>query len=109
MLFATNVSWVYEWQVIPGSMMMYVPAFTLTPRLVLSLRHLYARDLRSRHGSDIDTAFGLTSSGHAAVVSEIVFADGGQNLGKEQGREEVGEQDGEIQTEDRATPTSASV
>ena len=62
----------------------FVPAFTLVPRFILGLRQLYARDVQGRRGSDIDTAFGLTSAfDHAA--SAIVFADGGQNEGEEQG------------------------
>ena len=87
----------------------YVPAFVLTPRLVLALRELYARDLRGRCGSDIDTAFGLTSSGRGAVASQIVFAERGQNVteepdeGRDEGQDEGqdAEQDEEIQTVDR--------
>ena len=67
----------------------YIPPYTLVPRLILSLRALYARDLQGRRGSDIDTAFGLTStSSHGAAVSAIMFADDGQNEGLEE-REEI--------------------
>ena len=66
--------------------MVFVPAFTLTPRLLLSLRKLYARDLQGRCGSDIDTAFGFTStSGYGTSESGIVFAEGVQNEGEGQG------------------------
>ena len=92
-----------------------VPAYVLTPRLVLSLRELYARDLRGRCGSDIDTAFGLTSS--------IIFAEGRQNVVEEPGEErddeqaegseegqrqrQDAEQDEWIQTVDRAVSADA--
>lgn len=81
----------------------YVPAITLTPRLVLSLRRLYAQDLQGRHGSDIDTAFGLTSSGDGtAAVSTLVFADGEQDE-----RVERGERQGEeIEMEERTIPST---
>ena len=119
MLTVANMSWYYVWQVVLFGIAIYVPAFVLTPRLVLSLRELYARDLRGRCGSDIDTVFGLTSSGRATVAGEIVFADGGENVVETQGEEQdeersngrEGEQDGEqdegIQTVDRAMSADA--
>ena len=76
-----------EWEVVLIDMVEFVPVFVLTPRLVLSLRELYARDLRRGCGSDIDTAFGLRSSSRATVGSQIAFAEGGQNVGEEQGEE----------------------
>ena len=81
-----NVSW-NSWWIVLGGMMEYVPAFTLTPRLILSLRKLYARDLRSRDGSDIDTAFSLVSTSDDATItmSVVTFADTGQNEGDRQG------------------------
>ena len=93
----------------------YVPAFVLTPRLVLRLRELYARDLRGGSRSDIDTAFGLTSSGRDAVTSQIIFARGGHSVGEEQGEERGGgqgegqgvDQDEEVRTVDRATDAEA--
>ena len=87
MLTVANMSWYYVWQVVLFGIAIYVPAFVLTPRLVLSLRELYARDLRRGCGSDIDTAFGLRSSSRATVGSQIAFAEGGQNVGEEQGEE----------------------
>ena len=63
-----------------------IPPYTLVPRFILSLRRLYARDLGGGHGSDIDTAFGVTStSGLDAAASAIMFADSEQNEGLEQG------------------------
>ena len=47
------------WQVLTTVIQQTLP-FTLFPRLVLSLRRLYMRDLEGRRGSYIDTAFGLT-------------------------------------------------
>lgn len=62
----------------------FIPTFIIVPRFILSLRKLYARDLQGRRGSDIDTAFGLTSaSSHGAAASTIMFADGVQNAGLE--------------------------
>ena len=62
----------------------WIPMFTLVPRFILNLRELYARDLQGRRGSNIDTAFGLTSaSSHGPVASVIVFAEDGQNEGEE--------------------------
>ena len=125
MLGIVNISWFYTWQAVLLGIGEAVPAFVLTPRLVLSLRDLYARDLRGRRGSDIDTAFGLTSSGldTMTVASQIVFAEGGENMGEEQGeerddeqskgrekgqgKEKDAEQDKEIQMADRAMTTGA--
>ena len=62
------------------------PPFTLVSRFILSLRKLYARNLRGRRGSNIDTAFGFTS-GYGAAASGIMFADSGQSDGLEHGEE----------------------
>ena len=70
----------------------FITMFTLVPRFILNLRELYARNLQSRCGSNIDTAFGLTSaSSHDPVVSAIMFAED----------EQSGEQSEEIQMERR--------
>lgn len=57
--------------------MEYVPVFTLTPRFILSVRALYARDLQGGsvpHG--IDTEFSFTPvSGGGIRESVIVFAE----------------------------------
>lgn len=80
----------------------YVPPFTLVPRFILSLRALYVRDLQGRHRSDVDTAFGLTSTAiQATSISTIIFAYDGQNEGLEQGDEmEMREMEGEIPSTD---------
>ena len=63
------------WPIILIGTMEYTPAITLVPRFILSLRKLYAHDLRSRRGSEIDAAVGLSSAdGRGAVASAIVFA-----------------------------------
>ena len=75
-----------------------IPIFTLVPRFILNLRELHARDLQGRRGSDIDTAFGLSSTpDHGPVASAIMFAEGGQNEGEEQ-REEIQMGDKEIRS-----------
>ena len=86
------------WRVILLSTMEYIPPYTLVPRFILSLRKLYARDLRGRHGGDIDTAFGFApTSTRGAAASVIMFADAGQNEGLEEG-EEIQMQDREIRS-----------
>lgn len=90
----------YGWRIILAGTMGYMPAFTLVPRFILNLRELYARDLRGRRGSDIDTAFGLTSgSADDAAVSTVVFVDAGENEDEEQDEEiQVEGRDQEIRT-----------
>ena len=55
-----------------------VPLYTLTPRFIISIRELYARDVQCRRGEGIDTGFGLISS-CGAVETTMVFAGAGQN------------------------------
>ena len=52
--------------------------YTLTPRFILSIRELYARDVQGRRGEGIDTGFGL-SSGRGTGGTAIVFVDVEQN------------------------------
>lgn len=78
----------------------FIPAITLVPRFILSLRKLYAHDLLGRRGNNIDTAFGLASaSGHSTDVSTVMFADAGQNEGLEPVEE--------VQMEERAVRGTA--
>lgn len=64
----------------------FIPPYTLVPRFILNLRELYARDLQGRRGSEMDTAFGLSSeSGHCVTRSTIMFVDGEQDLGLQHG------------------------
>ena len=69
----------------------YVPVFTLTPRFILSVRALYARDLQGRlEPCRMDTEFGFMSvSASSARRTTLVFADVDQS-------EEGLEQDEEI-------------
>ena len=60
------------------SILQVVPLFTLTPRFIISIRELYARDAQCGRGEGIDTGFGLTS-GRGAVETTMVFAGAGQN------------------------------
>lgn len=93
------------WRVLSGTVQ-YVPAFMVTPRLILSLRQLYARDLQGRRGDDIDTAFGLTSTAdYGAVTSGLTFVNAGQEDSGEFGGEAQGE---EIQLEERVSRVASN-
>ena len=82
LIYAANIH-AGGWTIMLLTLIQYIPAFTLVPRFILSLRELYARDLQGRQGGDIDSAFGLTlAPGHDAAGT-IMFADGGQNEGEE--------------------------
>ena len=65
------------WQFLLLLLVQYVPMFTLTPRFILSIRKMYARDVSCKRGYGIDTGFGLESSagGNTAIMTEPVFAD----------------------------------
>ena len=79
MYYVENVP-THGWWILLTVLPQPIPAVTLVPRLVFSLRELYARDAYGTHGGEIDTAFGLSSaSGHGAVASTIIFADTWQN------------------------------
>ena len=54
----------------------YVPMFTLTPRFIMGIRELHARDVQGRRGGGIDTGFGLSSSSAGGI--SIMFANVGQ-------------------------------
>ena len=66
-----NQSWWYS----VLSVASCVPVFTLTPRFILSVRALYARDQGNRGTSTcgIDSAFGLSST--VSNLGGIAFAD----------------------------------
>lgn len=95
-----NISSSDQWWTVVAVTVEYIPAFTLTPRFILSLRELDARVRRSRDGSDIDTAFGLTSTFYrGAVADAIMFADSGGTDSEEQG-EEIQMEGGKIRSAD---------
>jgi hypothetical protein len=67
------------WQLILSAIVEFVPIYTLTPRFIMSVRELYARDVQGGRGVGIDTGFGLSSSGRGTGGTGIVFADVEQN------------------------------
>lgn len=76
-----------------------VPVFTLAPRFILSIRALYARDLRYRQDYGIDTGFGFSSlSNPSAGGTAMVFAD--------DGRSEKSERDEEMAIEGKEDSTN---
>ena len=65
-----------------------VPVFALTPRFILSIRALFARDIRGTRGYGIDTGFDHSSPGNSSSsVTAIVFASIGRD--EESERDEV--------------------
>lgn len=54
--------------------MEYIPALTLVPRFILTIRELHACSLQRWRRTDIDTGFGLTSASHHGPVA-IIFGD----------------------------------
>lgn len=88
LIYAANVPTV-GWTVMLLGTMQYIPAFTLAPRFILNLRELYARDVGGRDGSDVDTAFGLTSTISHGDASMIMFADLRQDEGEQSQGEEI--------------------
>lgn len=76
------------WQIIFVGFIETVPIATMTPRFVLNVRELYARNVRGKRGNGIDSGFGLsTLTGHGSSRSMMVFADSGRNEGLECGEE----------------------
>ena len=75
-----------ESQLIAIAVLQYVPIFTLTPRFIMSIRELHARDVQGRRGDGIDTGFGLSSSPGAGGIA-VMFA----NVGGFEGFEDLEE------------------
>ena len=69
------------WLMISTLTLEYVPMFTLSSRFIPSIREMHAHDAQGRHGSGIDTGFGLSVSGRGAVETVLVFADVEQDEG----------------------------
>ncbi|KAG9316947.1 hypothetical protein JVU11DRAFT_3030 [Chiua virens] len=69
------------WQFIAAAIVQDVPAFTLTPRFIISMREMYTHNVQARHGDGIDTGFGLStmSGGGGAAGGPMVFAAGVQS------------------------------
>ena len=76
-LFAAGKTPDGEWQMTPLFIAEFVPMYTLTPRFVMSIRELYARDAQKgvHCGGGIDTGFGLSSPSCGACGTRILFAD----------------------------------
>ena len=64
------------WKLIVFAVVQYVPMFTLTPRFIMGIRELHARDVQGRRGGGIDTGFGLLSSSAGGIL--IMFTNVGQ-------------------------------
>ena len=59
------------WQLVLSNVLQYVPMYvlsSLSPRFILNIWELYARDVEGRRGEGIDTGFGLSLSGHDAAA-----------------------------------------
>ena len=69
------------WSMILVFTLEFVPMFTLSSQFILSIWEMHTHDMQGRHGSEIDTGFGLSVSGCDAVEMVLVFADVAQNEG----------------------------
>ncbi|KAI9566856.1 hypothetical protein HD554DRAFT_2174021 [Boletus coccyginus] len=74
------------WKKDVTAILQYVPMFTLTPRFIISIRELYARDVQRRRGEGIDTGFGFPSHGRGGDGTGIVFAD---RVEEDEGTEDI--------------------
>lgn len=54
-----------------------VPAYTLTPRFILSIRELYAQSIQSGHSTRMDSGFGLSGGSGVTTtgMTTMVFED----------------------------------
>ncbi|KAI9457051.1 hypothetical protein HD554DRAFT_1830403 [Boletus coccyginus] len=78
-LFAWGNFELVGWQIIFVGFVETVPIATMAPRFVLSMRELYARDVRGGRRDGIDTGFGFSAlASHGTSRSAMVFADGGR-------------------------------
>jgi len=66
-----------------------VPAYTLTPRFVLSIRELYVRSIENGHSSKIDAGFGLSGRFGTTTTgtTTMAFEDSVANIGLEETEE----------------------
>jgi len=72
-----------ESQLIVIAVLQYVPIVTQTPRFIMGIRELHARNVQGRRGGGIDTGFGLSSPIRSAGGMTVIFADVGQIGGLE--------------------------
>ena len=66
---------------IPLYILEVVPMYTLTPRFIMGLKEVYARDVQGRRGSRIDTVFGLSLSDHGVDRTTVELTDIERNDG----------------------------
>lgn len=70
------------WQFLSMLLVGLIPFSTLTPRFILDVRELYARDVRGRGYSEIDSGFGLSAlSDNVTSRSAVVSVDAEPNGG----------------------------
>ncbi|KAI9454595.1 hypothetical protein HD554DRAFT_2150039 [Boletus coccyginus] len=69
------------WQKIPLYILEVVPIYTLTPRFIMGLKEVYARDVQGRHWSRINTVFGLWLSDHDVDGAAVELTDIERNDG----------------------------
>ncbi|KAN0081320.1 hypothetical protein V8E55_008944 [Tylopilus felleus] len=78
-----------------ATILQYVPLFTFTPRFVISMRELYARDTQGRV-SGVDNAFGLSALSGRDTFGTMVFAEVEQEQNEGTAAEEVPVEEVEI-------------
>ena len=54
--------------------LLVVPVYTLTPRFILRIRELYARNVQGTRGEGIDTGFGWSNGDSGIIETEMAFA-----------------------------------
>jgi len=89
LLFALNMLPAKLWVIILLFPIELVPAYTLTPRFILSIRELYAHSIQSGHsqGNRMDSGFGLSgrsASGANTGMTTMVFEDSIAKIGLEE-------------------------
>lgn len=77
-VFASGIALPEGWAVVLLSLES-VPIFALTPRFILGIREIYARDVQGRRGEGIDTGFGLSLASGGSVGMPMGFVDAEQN------------------------------
>ena len=85
LLVCTGIQTADGWLTLVAAGLIQIPPVTLIPRFILSLRELYAHEIRV---GNTDTAFGFGSGfGHGTVRSAIRFADVGEDENEDEGDE----------------------
>lgn len=71
------------WQAVLLFVLEFVPTFALTPRFILGIRKLYARDAQRGRGEEIDDGLDLSLPGGNPLGMAMGFLDAEQNVGLE--------------------------